>query len=103
MGRLSPGVRHWQIPQGLIYQTYMNLNQAPLHIKLIVCSFPDNDLNELSDLESRLMHLGFTHGGIVRVTKKAPHFQEPLLVEVRGRLVVMSASEAQQILVEVSK
>ena len=79
----------------------MKLNQAPLNTKLIVRSFPDSDLNQLNDLESRLMHLGFTHGGVVQVTKKAALFQEPLLVEVRGRLIVMSALEAALIEVEV--
>ena len=79
----------------------MTLNQAPLHTKLKVRSFPDSDLNELNDLQSRLMQLGFTHGEIVRVTKKAPLFKEPLLVEVRGRLVAMSSSEASHISVEV--
>jgi Fe2+ transport system protein FeoA len=78
----------------------MNLSNATLLVKLRVLSFPDQDLRELCDLESRLIHLGFHHGGVVRVMKKAPLFNEPLLVEVRGRLVAMSRAEADLIIVE---
>lgn len=71
--------------------------------KLIVRSFPIHHDGEISDIESRLMHLGFIDGETIQVTKKAPLFKEPLLVEVRGRSVALSFSEAELIRVEVSK
>lgn len=74
-----------------------------MNTKLIVRSFPIHDVREFSDIESRLMHLGFMDGETIKVTKKAPLFQEPLLVEVRGRSVALSFDEAQLVTVEVSK
>jgi Fe2+ transport system protein FeoA len=47
------------------------------------------------------MHLGFLHGEVIRVTRKAPLFREPLLVEVRGRSVALSSEEAGLVEVEV--
>lgn len=81
----------------------MTLNQAPMKTKLIVRSFPIHEDREISDIESRLMHLGFIDGETIQVTKKAPLFKEPLLVEVRGRSVALSFSESELIKVEVSQ
>lgn len=81
----------------------MTINQAPLGINLTVCSFAIYEEREISDIESRLMHLGFIFGEKIRVTKKAPLFKEPLLVEVRGRSVALSFDEANLVRVEVSK
>lgn len=72
-------------------------------INLTVCSFAIYEEREISDIESRLMHLGFIFGEKIRVTKKAPLFKEPLLVEVRGRSVALSFDEANLVRVEVSK
>jgi len=80
----------------------MTINQAPMNTRLIVRSFPIHDVREFSDIESRLMHLGFMDGEFIRVTRKAPLFKEPLLVEVRGRSVALSFDEAQLITVEVA-
>lgn len=74
-----------------------------MRISLIVRSFPVHETRDFSDIESRLMHLGFIDGETIRVTKKAPLFKEPLLVEVRGRSVALSFSEAELIQVEVAK
>lgn len=74
-----------------------------MNTKLIVRSFNIHDEREFSDIESRLMHLGFIDGEIIRVTRKAPLFQEPLLVEVRGRSVALSFDEAKLVSVEVMK
>lgn len=79
----------------------MTLVEAALNSRLRVVSFPDENTAELSDLESRLIHLGFHFGEVVRVMKRAPLFQEPLLVEVRGRMVAMSKEEASMVQVEV--
>ena len=79
----------------------MTINQAPLKKKLLVKSFPDHETKELSGIESRLMHLGFISGQEIKVTKKAAFFQEPLLVEVRGRSVALTAQEASLVEVEV--
>jgi Fe2+ transport system protein FeoA len=79
----------------------MTINQAPLNTKLIVKSFMPQDVGEFSDLESRLMHLGFIAGEEIRITRKAPLFKEPLLVEVRGRAVAMTFDEAGLVSVEV--
>lgn len=81
----------------------MTLNLAPLNQKLIVRSFQDHEKRDLSDLESRMMHLGFIDGASVEVKRKAPLFQEPLLVEVRGRLIALTSEEAELIAVEVLK
>ena len=73
-----------------------------MHIKLTVRSFTHEE-REYSDLESRLMHLGFLDGEAIKVIKKAPLFKEPLLVEVRGRSVALSFDEAELVRVEVTK
>ena len=79
----------------------MTINQAPLHKYLRVKSFGSQELKEISDIESRLMHMGFLEGARIQVVKKAPLFKEPLLVEVRGRLIALSSSEAALVSVEV--
>jgi Fe2+ transport system protein FeoA len=79
----------------------MTLNHAPLNTPLKVCSFPVEETRDLNELESRLMHLGFLAGQMIKVTKKAPLFKEPILVEVRGRLIALSSEEAGLIEVEV--
>lgn len=81
----------------------MKINEAPMQTKLKVLSFTDLESRELSDVESRLMHLGFTDGQTIVIKKKAPIFQEPILVEVRGRSVALSLSEAALVDVEVIK
>lgn len=81
----------------------MTLNMAPMQTKLVVRSFSIHEVREFSDIESRLMHLGFLDGEVIKVTKKAPLFKEPLLVEVRGRSVALSYSEAELVAVEVAK
>lgn len=81
----------------------MTINQAPLHTSLVVKSFANQDVREFTDIESRLMHLGFLDGAIVKVTKKAFLFKEPLLVEVRGRSIALSFDEAELVLVEVQQ
>ncbi len=80
----------------------MTINQAPMNIKLIVRSFHIQEVREFSDIESRLMHLGFLDGESIKVVKKAALFKEPLLVEVRGRSVALSFSEAELVKVEVA-
>lgn len=80
----------------------MTIDLAPLNQKLVVRSFHPGDLREHSDLESRLMHLGFFEGETIRVLKRAPIFKEPLLVEVRGRMVALSKSEAALVKVEIA-
>jgi ferrous iron transport protein A len=81
----------------------MTINQAPLKTILTVRSFATDESRDFSDIESRLMHLGFIDGETIRVVKKAPLFKEPLLVEVRGRSVALSFDEAELVLVEVKK
>lgn len=78
----------------------MTLDLAPLHSDLTVLSF--DDAAEASEVESRLMHLGFIFGATIRVSRKAAIFQEPLLVEVRGRQVALSQAEARLVRVEFS-
>ncbi len=73
----------------------MTINKAPLNTKLKVHSFAVSDARELSDIESRLMHLGFISGAVVELKKKAPFFEGPYLVEVRGRLIALTKSEAE--------
>lgn len=80
----------------------MTIDRAPLNQKLVVRSFSEDDHRELSDLESRLMHLGFFFGETIFIVRKAPLFQEPFLVEVRGRRVALTQSEAALVEVEVS-
>lgn len=81
----------------------MNINQAPLNMPLVVRSFRSTDDRDFSEIESRLMHLGFLDGQLVKVAKKAPLFQEPLLVEVRGRMIALSKEEASLVNVEVAE
>lgn len=79
----------------------MNISQAPLNQALQVRSFNENESRDLSEIESRLMHLGFIYGEKVVVKKKAPIFKEPVLVEVRGRMIALTSSEAALVNVEV--
>lgn len=79
----------------------MTIIEAPLLKNLIVRSFHESEIRDYSEIESRLMLLGFLEGQTVRVTKKAPLFQEPLLVEVRGRMIALSRDEAKLVNVEV--
>ncbi|HXH76704.1 MAG TPA: FeoA family protein [Bacteriovoracaceae bacterium] len=79
----------------------MTINQAPLNKKLIVRSFHDSHERDFNEIESRLMLLGFLDGQIIKVTKKAPLFKEPFLVEVRGRMIALSKDEAMLVEVEV--
>jgi Fe2+ transport system protein FeoA len=81
----------------------MTINQAPMNTRLTVRSFHIQEVREFSDIESRLMHLGFLDGETIKVVKKAALFKEPLLVEVRGRSVALSFSEAELVNVEVAK
>ena len=89
--------------QGVWYTKHMTINQAPMNTRLTVRSFADHEVRDFSDIESRLMHLGFVHGEYIKITKKAPVFKEPLLVEVRGRSIALSFSEAEMICVEVTQ
>jgi len=81
----------------------ITIKEAPLNRKLVVRSFSVDEERTFTDIESRLMHLGFFDGQIVKVTKKAPLFNEPLLVEVRGRLVALSSEEASLVCVVVKE
>lgn len=74
-----------------------------MNTKLVVRSFSQDETKEISDLESRLMHLGFLDGEIIQVAKKVALFKGPLLVEVRGRMVALSVEEANLVTVEVIK
>jgi Fe2+ transport system protein FeoA len=79
----------------------MTIDLAPLNQKLVVRSFIPDEVRDFSDIESRLMHLGFFYGETIRIVKKAPLFNEPFLVEVRGRMVALSKNEALLVQVEV--
>ena len=79
----------------------MTINQAPLLKGLTITSFQKKRSEDISDIESRLMHLGFIDGATIEVKRKAPLNQGPLLVEVRGRLVALSPSEAELVSVEI--
>jgi Fe2+ transport system protein FeoA len=79
----------------------MNISHAPLDSSLTVTSFSLDDARELSEIESRLMHLGFINGAQVVLKKRAPFFKEPILVEVRGRMIALTLSEASLVQVEV--
>lgn len=81
----------------------MTIKEAPLNTRLVVRSFSIHEERDFTDVESRLMHLGFMDGEIVKITRKAPLFKEPFLVEVRGRLVAMTSEEANLVSVEVLK
>ncbi len=81
----------------------MTVKEAPINTKLIVRSFHKDDMRELSDIESRLMHLGFMDGENIRITRRAPFSLGPLLIEVRGRSVALTPDEASLISVEVSR
>lgn len=85
------------------YTKHMTINQAPMNTRLTVRSFSNHEARDFSDIESRLMHLGFIDGELIKITRKAPIFKEPLLVEVRGRSIALSFSEAEMISVEVAQ
>jgi Fe2+ transport system protein FeoA len=79
----------------------MSIVDAPLQTTLVVRSFHKDETRDLSDLESRLMHLGFFYGEKIKITHRAPLFKEPFLIEVRGRSVALSKDEAALVSVEV--
>lgn len=80
----------------------MTLDLAPLRKTLTIQSFGADDQTSIGDLESRLMHLGFIQGAQIRITQKAPFFKGPLLIDVRGRKVALTISEAKLVEVEVA-
>jgi Fe2+ transport system protein FeoA len=73
------------------------INMAPLKKQLVVASSFDQNGDSISDVESRLMLLGFVEGALVQVKKKSILKDGPLLVEVRGRLVALSQDEAKMV------
>jgi Fe2+ transport system protein FeoA len=91
----------WPDRNGFDISNTMTINQAPIHAKLLVRSFSALDEGDFSDVESRLMHLGFIEGQTVRIMRRALLPQGPLLVEVRGRQVALTFDEAQLVAVEV--
>ena len=78
----------------------MTINEAPLHQRVRIVLSHNNPAVGPTDVESRLMHLGFIPGEEIMVKRKAPIFHEPLLVEVRGRPVALNKLEASLIKVE---
>jgi len=76
----------------------MTINEAPV-LKKVSITAPQTRSN-LSDVESRLMHLGFIEGAKIVVKRKSPLLNGPLLVEVRGRVVALTHSEAELVRVE---
>jgi Fe2+ transport system protein FeoA len=72
----------------------MTLNEATINQELLVLSPQHAGETELSDVEARLMQLGFIPGARVAVRKKTPLFASPLLVEVRGRWIALTKEEA---------
>lgn len=80
----------------------MTIGEAPLNTKLTVRSFRVDEVRDFSEVESRLMLLGFLSGSVVVVVKKAPFFNDPILVDVRGRMIALSRDEAMLINVEIS-
>lgn len=79
----------------------MTINEAPLNKKVTI-QLHQHQHGEMSDVESRLMHLGFIQGAKVEVKRKSPFIRGPLLVEVRGRIVALSQDEAKLVNVELS-
>lgn len=51
----------------------------------------------------RFMRMGFLRGELVKIIQKAPLFQTPILVEVRGSRIALSADEARLVQIEVSR
>ena len=90
-------------PRFDISNPMVSINQAPIHQRLVVASIFDKEVDSISDIESRLMLLGFIEGAVVQVKKKSFLKSGPLLVEVRGRLVALSQSEAEMVKVEVQE
>lgn len=77
----------------------ITLDIAPINKKLLVNGINlGNKENEL--IESRLMHLGFIKNEPVIIIQKAPYFQIPILVEIKGRRIALSFEEAKMINVE---
>ncbi|HLT22349.1 MAG TPA: FeoA family protein [Bacteriovoracaceae bacterium] len=77
----------------------MTLDLAPLNKKLLVRELTTS-LESIGHLESRLMHLGFITNEPILLIQKAPYFQVPILVEVKGRRIALSLEEARLIEVE---
>lgn len=94
---------NWQMDRLFDIPNTMHISDAPLKTNLIVRSFDASSEGEISDLQSRLMHLGFFAGETIKITHRAPMFKEPFLVEVRGRLVALTRSEASLVEVEVKE
>ncbi len=76
----------------------MTINEAPILQKVAVTTAQMR--SDLSDVESRLMHLGFIEGAKIVVKRKSPLLNGPLLVEVRGRVVALTQTEANLVRVE---
>lgn len=77
----------------------MTLDLAPINKKLLICTISSQN-DDLGPVESRLMHLGFIRNEPILLIQKAPYFQVPILVEVKGRRIALSLEEAKLVQVE---
>lgn len=75
------------------------LDLAPVNKKLLVCCLSSEN-DDLGPVESRLMHLGFIKNQSIQLIQKAPYFEVPILVEVKGRRIALSLEEARMVQVE---
>ncbi len=58
------------------------------------------DAGQDPELGLRLMQMGFVKGTEVELARQAPLYKDPIAVRVRGVLVAMRRSEANQVEVE---
>lgn len=77
----------------------MTLDMAPLNKKMLVHDIGSENA-DLGPVQSRLLHLGFIKNEPLILIQKAPYFDVPILVEVRGRRIALSLEEAQMVRVE---
>lgn len=77
----------------------ITLDLAPLNKKMLVHDIQSQNL-ELGPIHSRLLHLGFIKNEPIILIQKAPYFDVPILVEVRGRRIALSLEEARMVKVE---
>lgn len=73
---------------------YMGLHQANIFTDYQITAI---DFQSDLDMGTRLLHLGFLPGEIVRVIRKTPFTSDSLLIEVRGTKMALTKNEAKLI------
>jgi len=101
---IYPGISlREESPSSAVAETLVPLSKMKVGAEGRIFSVTQrSDMNE-KEIIKRFMRLGFLRGETVRVIQKAPFFQSPILVQVRGARIALSDDEAELVQLESSQ